>query len=290
MAEITTLIQIFIWGLTAGCIYVLMAVGLNMIFGVMKVVNFAHGEIMMLGAFTSFWVYHYTGLNPYFVMFISMLLVGIFGVIIERYGFRKVQGTGKLNEIFLSLGLIYILQNAAVKLWTDDIRKINSPFSSMTLDLGMMNITYDRIIAIVFTALILISLYLFLTRTDVGRALRATSQNHEAAMLMGVNVNHMYMLSFGIGSALAAAAGTVAAILTPFNPYMGTIPGIMAFTVIIIGGLGSIPGAIIAGLMLGLVQNFTIFYFGGAWKEAVAFVLLIIVLIIKPTGLFGEDH
>ncbi|MGP8320192.1 MAG: branched-chain amino acid ABC transporter permease [Methanosarcinaceae archaeon] len=290
MTEITTLIQVFIWGLTAGCIYILMAVGLNMIFGVMKVVNFAHGEIMMLGAFTSFWVYHYTGFNPYFIMFISMLIVGIFGVIIERYGFRKVQGTGKLNEIFLSLGLIYILQNAAVKLWTDDIRKINSPFNSMTLDLGMLNITYDRLIAIGITALILISLYLFLTKTDVGRALRATSQNHEAAMLMGVNVNHMYMLSFGIGSALAAAAGTVAAILTPFNPYMGTMPGIMAFTVIIIGGLGSIPGAVIAGLMLGLVQNFTIFYFGGAWKEAVAFVLLIIVLIIKPTGLFGEDH
>lgn len=290
MAEITTLIQIFIWGLTAGCIYVLMAVGLNMIFGVMKVVNFAHGEIMMLGAFTSFWVYHYTGLNPYFIMFISMIVVGLFGVIIERYGFRKVLGTGKLNEIFLSLGLIYIIQNLSVKLWTDDIRKIDSSFSSITLDLGMLNITYDRIIAIVFTALILISLYLFLTKTDVGRALRATSQNHEAAMLMGVNVNHMYMLCFGIGSALAAAAGTVAGILTPFNPYMGTIPGIMAFTVIIIGGLGSIPGAIIAGLMLGLVQNFTIFYFGGAWKDAVAFVLLIVVLIIKPTGLFGEEH
>ena len=290
MAEITTLLQILIWGLTAGCIYVLMAVGLNMIFGVMKVVNFAHGEIMMLGAFASFWVYYYTGLNPYFILFISMIIVGIFGVIIERYGFRKVLGTGKLNEIFLSLGLIYILQNAAVKLWTDDIRKIDSPFSSMTLDLGMLNITYDRLIAIAFTALILICLYLFLTKTDVGRALRATSQNHEAAMLMGVNVNHMYMLSFGIGAALAASAGTVHAILSPFNPYMGTIPGIMAFTVIIIGGLGSIPGAIIAGLMLGLVQNFTIFYFGGAWKEAVAFVLLIIVLVIKPTGIFGEEH
>jgi branched-chain amino acid transport system permease protein len=290
MTEITTLLQIFIWGLTAGCIYVLMAVGLNMIFGVMKVVNFAHGEIMMLGAFASFGLYYYTGLNPYFLMLFSMVIIGIFGVIIERFGFRKVLGTGKLNEIFLSLGLIYILQNAAVKLWTDDIRKINSPYSSMTLDLGVLNITYDRIIAIAFTALILIGLYLFLTRTDVGRALRATSQNHEAAMLMGVNVNYMYMLSFGIGAALAASAGTVHAILSPFNPYMGTIPGIMAFTVIIIGGLGSIPGAIIAGLMLGLVQNFTIFYFGGAWKEAVAFVLLIIVLVIRPTGIFGEEH
>ena len=290
MAEITALLQIFIWGLTAGCIYVLMAVGLNMIFGVMKVVNFAHGEIMMLGAFASFGLYYYTGLNPYFLMIFSMIIIGVFGVMIERFGFRKVLGTGKLNEIFLSLGLIYILQNAAVKLWTDDIKKINSPYSSMTLDLGVLNITYDRIIAIAFTALILICLYLFLTKTDLGRALRATSQNHEAAMLMSVNVNHMYMLSFGIGAALAASAGTVHAILSPFNPYMGTIPGIMAFTVIIIGGLGSIPGAIIAGLMLGLVQNFTIFYFGGAWKEAVAFVLLIIVLVIRPTGLFGEEH
>lgn len=290
MAEIITLIQILIWGLTAGCIYVLMAVGLNMIFGVMKIVNFAHGEIMMLGAFSSFWIWTLTGLNPYFVMFISMLVIGVFGVVIERLGFRKVMGTGKLNEIFLSLGLIYILQNMAVKLWSDDIRKVNSNYSSATLDLGMLNITYDRLIAIAFTALLLIGLYLFLTKTDLGRALRATSQNHEAAMLMGVNVNHIYMLSFGIGAALAAAAGTVYGILSPFNPYMGTIPGIMAFVVIIIGGLGSIPGAVIAGLALGLVQNFTIFYFGGAWKEAVAFVLLIIVLIFRPTGLFGEEH
>ena len=288
MADITTLLQVLIWGLTAGCIYILMAVGLNMIFGVMKVVNFAHGEVMMVGAFASYWLWTLSNLNPYIVMFLSMLLVGGFGIIIERFGFRKVMGTGKLNEIFLSLGLIYILQSAAVKLWTDDVRKIESPYGSMTLDLGMLNITYDRLIAIALTALILICLHLFLTKTDLGRALRATSQNHEAAMLMGVDVNRIYMLSFGIGAALAAAAGTVNAILSPFTPYMGTIPGIMAFVVIIIGGLGSIPGAIVGGLLLGLVQNFTIFYFGGAWKEAVAFIMLIIVLIFKPTGLFGE--
>jgi len=268
---------------------VLMAVGLNMIFGVMKVVNFAHGEVMMVGAFISYWIWILTDLNPYLVMIISMLLVGGLGIIIERIGFRKVMGTGKLNEIFLSLGLIYILQNAAVTLWTDDIKKIESPYSSMTLDLGMLNITYDRLIAIGLTILILVCLHIFLTRTDTGRALRATSQNHEAAMLMGVNVNRIYMLSFGIGAALAAAAGTVHGILSPFSPYMGTIPGIMAFTVIIIGGLGSIPGAIVGGLLLGIVQNFTIFYFGGAWKEAVAFVILIMVLIIRPTGFFGED-
>ena len=289
MTEITTFVQILIWGLTAGCIYVLMAVGLNMIFGVMKVVNFAHGEIMMVGAFVTYWIWTSTGLNPYFVMFISMLLVGCFGIIIERFGFRRVMGTGKLNEIFLSLGLIYVIQNGAVMLWSDDIKKIESPYSSSTLDLGILNITYDWMIAIGFTVLILICLHLFLTGTDIGRALRATSQNHEAAMLMGVNVNRIYMLSFGIGAALAAAAGTVQGILFPFTPYMGTIPGIMAFTVIIIGGLGSIPGAIVGGLLLGIVQNFTVFYFGGAWKEAVAFMMLIIVLIIRPTGLFKGD-
>lgn len=290
MADITTLLQVLIWGLTAGCIYILMAVGLNMIFGVMKVVNFAHGEVMMVGAFASYWLWSLTNLNPYIVMFPSMLLVGGFGIIIERFGFRKVMGTGKLNEIFLSLGLIYILQNLAVKLWSDDVRKIDSPYGSMILDMGMLNITYDRLIAIAFTALILICLHLFLTKTDLGRALRATSQNHGAAMLMGVDVNRIYMLSFGIGAALAAAAGTVQGILSPFTPYMGTIPGIMAFAVIIIGGLGSVPGAIVAGLLLGVVQNFTIFYFGGAWKEAVAFIMLIIVLVFKPTGLFGEGR
>jgi len=255
----------------------------------MKVVNFAHGEVMMLGAFATYVIWTSTGLNPYFVMFISMILIGCFGIIIERFGFRRVMGTGKLNEIFLSLGLIYVIQNGVVILWSDDIKKIESPFCSNTLDLGILNITYDWLIAIGFTVLILICLHIFLTGTDTGRALRATSQNHEAAMLMGINVNRIYMLSFGIGAALAAAAGTVYGILSPFTPYMGTIPGIMAFTVIIIGGLGSIPGAIVGGLLLGIVQNFTVFFYGGAWKEAVAFIMLIIVLIIRPTGLFKGD-
>jgi branched-chain amino acid transport system permease protein len=152
-----------------------------------------------------------------------------------------------------------------------------------------MKIPVDYIIIIVTTAIILVSLYAFLRRTSLGLAVRATSQNRKAAMLMGINVERMDMLSFGIGAGLAGAAGTLWVVSGQvFNPYMGSVPAIKAFAIVIIGGLGSIPGAIVGGLVLGIAENFTVFTVGGAWKDAIAFIILIIVLVIRPTGLFGE--
>jgi branched-chain amino acid transport system permease protein len=284
------IIQVTVWGLYAGCIYILLATGLNLIFGVMKVVNFAHGQLLMIGAYVTFTFFVISGFNPYVLLAASIPILIIIGVTIERLCFRPILGTGKLNEIFISIGLIYILENAAAMIWSDEWRVIHSPYESITLTIAGMKIPLDYIIIIVTTVVILAGLYVFLKRSRVGRAVRATSQNRKAAMLMGINVERMDMLSFGIGAGLAGAAGTLWVVSGQvFNPYMGSIPAVKAFAIVIIGGLGSIPGAIIAGLLLGMAENFTIFTVGGAWKDAIAFVILIVVLIFKPTGLFGES-
>lgn len=295
------MIQILVWGIYAGCIYILLAIGLNLIFGVMKVVNFAHGELLMLGAYAAFWIYTFSGINPYLIIPAAMLLIAILGVFIERLGFRPIMGTGKLNEIFLSLGLIYLFQNLVAFLWSTNSRSIHSPYSDVSVPMGSIRLPLDYLIIIVITIIFLIGFQLFMKKTTTGRAMRATSQNREAAALMGINVERMDMLSFALGSALAAAAGSLWLISGQMaNPYMGAIPAIKAFAVVIIGGLGSIPGAIIAGLILGIGENVVPFFmqalvavFGyemsfTGWKDTIAFFILIIVLILRPTGIFGE--
>lgn len=299
--DVSFLIEILVWGLYAGCIYILLAIGLNLIFGVMKVVNFAHGELLMLGAYTTFWIYVMSQVNPYLVIPLAMFLMAILGVFIERLGFRPIMGTGKLNEIFLSLGLIYLFQNSAAFLWSTNLRTIHSPYSDVIVPIGSIKLPMDYVIIIIITTIFLVALQLFMKKTSIGRAMRATSQNREAAALMGINVERMDMLSFALGSVLATAAGSLWVISGQMaNPYMGSIPAIKAFVVIIIGGLGSIPGAIVAGLTLGIAENIIpllmkslvgIFGFEMsfiAWKDTIAFLILIIILIARPTGIFGE--
>ena len=289
MDDIGIFLQILFWGLYAGCIYILLATGLNLIFGVMKIVNFAHGEFLMIGAYITATVFLLTGINPYVILLLSMLaLIGI-GAVVERLCFRPILGTGKLNEIFLSIGLIYIFQNGAAMIWGDAWQSVKSPYDGITVPVGSLNVPIDYIIIIAFTAAILIALFLFLKKTRIGMEMRATSQNRKGAMLIGINVERIDVISFGIGCALAAAAGTLWVVSGQvFNPYMGSIPAVKAFAIIILGGLGSIPGAIIGGLLMGIAENSAAFYLGGVWKDAVSFIILIIVLVVRPNGLFGE--
>ncbi len=284
------LLQIIFWGLYAGCIYILLATGLNLIFGVMKIVNFAHGEFLMIGAYVTATIFLLTGINPYVIILLSMLVVMGTGALVERLCFRPILGTSKLNEIFLSIGLIYIFQNGAAMLWGDKWQSVKSPYQGISLPLGSLSIPLDYIIIMGVTAAILCGLYFFLKRTKTGREMRATSQNRKGAMLVGINVERLDILSFGIGCGLAAAAGTLWVVSGQvFNPYMGSIPAVKAFAIIILGGLGSIPGAIIGGLLYGIAENGAVYFLGGVWKDAISFIILIIVLVIRPTGLFGES-
>jgi branched-chain amino acid transport system permease protein len=290
MVDFGILLQIVFWGVYAGCIYILLATGLNLIFGVMKVVNFAHGEFLMIGAYITATIFFLTGINPYAIILLSMLALIAIGAVVERLCFRPILGTGKLNEIFLSIGLIYIVQNGAAVIWGDEWQSIKSPYEGISVPIGSLNVPLDYIIIMIVTAGILVGLFLFLKRTRIGREMRATSQNRKGAMLVGINVERMDILSFGIGCALAAGAGTLWVVSGQvFNPYMGSIPAVKAFAIIILGGLGSIPGAIVGGLIYGIAENGAAYYFGGIWKDAVSFIILIIVLVIRPTGLFGES-
>jgi branched-chain amino acid transport system permease protein len=283
-----TIVLTLIWGVAIGGIYMLLATGLNVIFGVMKLVNFAHGQLLMISAYITWTLSVGAGLNAYVSILVSMVIVAGLGVVIERFTFRRVQGTEKLNEIFVSLGLIYIFENAALLIWGDQAQQIRSPFYGMSLTFPGISITYDRIVALGVVVAVLIGFGLLLAKTKIGLAMRATSQINRTAMLMGINVERIYMITFALGSALAAVAGGLYGIIFSFDSQTGAMPTIIAFAIIILGGLGSIRGAIVGGLLYGITEQLATLFLGGIWSSAVAFALLIIVLIVRPNGLFGE--
>jgi len=283
------LAETLLWGVANGCIYILLATGLNLIFGVMKLVNFAHGQLLMVGAFIAFEITTVAGLNPYVSILVSMGSVALIGIVLEKFAFRRVRGTEKLNEIFISLGLIYVFENVATLFWDKNYNiRIQSPLEALSLSLGDVTIGYDRILAVVIVIIILVGLALLTGKTKIGLAMRATSQRSDAATLMGINISRIYLFTFALGAALAGAAGGLYGILFPFNPTIGALPTIKAFAIIILGGLGSIPGAVIGGLLYGIAENTAVYLLGGIWQDAVAFALLIAVLVIRPTGIFGE--
>ena len=283
------LAQALLFGVANGCIYILLATGLNLIFGVMKLVNFAHGQLLMVGAFVAYEVTTIAGLNPYLSILVSMGSVALIGIALEKFAFRKVRGTDKLNEIFISLGLIYVFQYLATLVWENNYTiRIPSPLAGLSLPIGDVSLGYDLILAMVVVVAILVGLVFLTKKTKIGLAMRATSQKSDASMLMGIDINRVYIFTFAVGAALAGAAGAIYGMLFPFNPAIGALPTIKAFAIIILGGLGSIPGAVIGGLLYGIAENVTGYLTNSTWQNAVAFALLIAVLIIRPTGLFGE--
>jgi branched-chain amino acid transport system permease protein len=283
-----TIILTLVWGVAIGCVYILLATGLNIIFGVMKLVNFAHGQLLMISAFLTWTISVSLGLNAYVSIFISMVIVALLGVVVERFTFRRVLGTDKLNEIFVSLGLIYIFENVAMLIWGANSKQVVSPFYGISVSLPGLSITYDRVIAVFVVVAALVIFGLLLWKTKIGLGMRATSQRNTTAMLMGINVQKVYMFTFAIGAALAAIAGGLYGIIYPFDYQVGAMPTIIAFAIIIMGGLGSIKGAIIGGLLYGVTEQLATLFLGGTWGSAVAFALLIVVLIIRPYGIFGE--
>jgi branched-chain amino acid transport system permease protein len=283
-----TIILTLVWGVAIGCVYILLATGLNIIFGVMKLVNFAHGQLLMISAFLTWTISVSLGLNAYFAILISMIIVALLGVVVERFTFRRVLGTDKLNEIFVSLGLIYIFENIAMLIWGPSSKQVVSPFYGLSISFPGLSITYDRVIAVFVVVAALVTFGLLLWKTKIGLAMRATSQRNTTAMLMGINVQKVYMFTFAIGAALAAVAGGLYGVIYPFDYQVGALPTIIAFAIIIMGGLGSIKGAIIGGLLYGITEQLATLFLGGTWGSAVAFTLLIVVLIIRPNGIFGQ--
>jgi branched-chain amino acid transport system permease protein len=279
------LIQSTIIGLSIGSIYILMALGLTLMFGMMHIINFAHGAIYMLGAFAIYYIFSQWG-APYFAAFVlAMLLLGTFGYLVERSIYRPIKG-GIEPTLVALLALTTFLQAAGYPVFGQLDKHVPSIFQGTRNVLGVM-ISVERLMIIPMAGALVVGLYLFINNTKMGAAMRAIEQDKEAAALQGVNVHVVNGLAFAIGFALAAASGALMAPIFKLDPMMGEQPLLKAFIIIILGGLGSIPGAILGGLMLGLIDSIVATALGAEPAFLLSFVFIILLLLFKPTGLFG---
>lgn len=275
-------------GIVLGSIYTLIALGLTMIFGILDITNFAHGEFFMLGAFFTLLSSKILGLAFFPSMLVSMAAVAILGVIFERAAFRPLRGSSPVNVMVGSLGLSILVQNAALLLWGADPQRLDTPYLDLVITFWGLQITAQRLLVIVLAIAMIIVLTAIIKKTRLGKAMRACAQDIEAAQWVGVNINRIAMATFVIGSALAAAAGAIVGPIFLVYPTMGLVPVLKSFVVVILGGMGNVPGAILGGYLVGIAENIATGFISPAYKDVIAFVILIVVLIIKPSGIFGR--
>ena len=281
------LLNVLIVGVLLGGIYSLVSIGLNLIFGVIRVVNFAQGEFVMLGMYVAFAAFAFLNIDPYLAAFIVCPLLFLFGVAVQRFILQPLQNE-PMMQVFATFGLLILLQNIVLAITRGASVSVRIDLASATFPLGTMQVSVVRVITLVAATLVAIGLQLFLNRTLLGKAIRAVAQDRRAARLMGINVEWTYMLTFGIGTALTGLAG---ALLTPIYTLQPQIGGnfiVAAFAVVVLGGLGSVTGAYIGGFIVGITEAFAGFYLDPAWKHAIWFMVFITMLIVRPSGLFGH--
>jgi branched-chain amino acid transport system permease protein len=285
------LLQQIINGLTQGSIYSLIAIGFTLIFGVLGLVNFAHGEVYMVGAFLGFFLI--TGLKLSFLPALLLAMVGsaFVGVIVELVAFRTLRNAPDVAPMVCTLGLSVVLQNAAMLWWGSDTKSLpTDSFELQFYPIFNVQVSNAQLLILGVAIVLMLVLQLILYRSKIGKAIRATAQNKDAASLMGVNINKIIAATFALGSALGGAAGVLIGMYyNAFYPMMGFGAGLKAFTATVFGGLTSVPGAVLGGLILGVVENLTAAYISSGYRDMIAFALLVLVLLIKPSGLFGRD-
>ncbi len=286
--DFTTFLQGLLTGLLMSGIYALVAIGLTLIFGVVRIVNFAQGEFVMLGMYATYWLWKLWGIDPYLSLLITMPLLFLFGVLVQHFLFRPILQAPDLAQIFMTVGLSVVLMNAALFFFTADFRSVKTVYSEWTLRVGGITLPVPRLFAFAGALLLAGLLALFLLRTDVGKALRAVAQDREVSMLLGINPDRMYLLAVGLGAALSGAAG---GLIVPFFyvfPTVGVIFVLIAFVVVILGTLGSIEGALLASLIVGVAESLGILFAGADLGLVVVFAILVATLVFKPSGLRGQ--
>lgn len=274
-------------GLLIGFMYALIAIGLTLIWGVMNIVNFAHGDFLMVGMFTSFWLYTLYGIDPLFSIPICTLLLFVMGLLIYRFIVSKVMSGPMLAQLVVTFGLSIFISNLAVYFWTPDFRLIAKPLLSGTWDIGGVLLSIPKTVASIGSIVTSLFVFLFLKKTKTGKAILATEMDREAALLMGINTERINSLSFGIGAALVGIAGGFLSTYYYIYPQVGGLFGLIAFSIVALGGFGSIEGAFIAGILVGLVQTLGGFFFDPAYKYAIVFMIYLITVWIRPQGLLG---
>lgn len=291
MASITTQIfQQLVNGLSLGSIYALIALGYTMVYGIIKLINFAHGDIMMVGAY--FGWFAITALHLPFLpaLLFSMVSCALLGVIIERIAYKPLRNASRIAALITAIGVSLFLEYGGMLVLTAQVRTYPPVFPETMYVVGGVYFKYGDIVMLVTSVVLMSLLHFTVQYTKVGKAMRAVSFDQEAALLMGIDTNNIISYTFAIGSALAAAAGVLMGVyFNTIDPLMGIIPGLKAFVAAVLGGIGIIPGAMVGGLMLGLVESIVSGLGASTWRDAVAFLILILVLIIKPSGLFGKN-
>ena len=286
-------IQATVNGIIAAGLYALVAYGLLIVLGIMNVVNFAHGEFVMIGAYFSYWAFIATGVDPLLLALPVALVMFLFGVAIYKFSVGPVLREPSINQLVLTFGISLTLQNVALLLWNADLRSINVPYADLSFRIGFVDIGVFRVAAFLLACLSIGSLQFTTHYTRFGKAMQAVSQNKVASSLVGINVNSVHLMTFGAAAATAGVAGVVVSVLMYTFPTVGGHLVLKAFAIVILGGLGSILGTIIASLVLALSESYVGTYVphGSGWAEGVSFLLIIAVLIMRPQGMFGvRDH
>lgn len=289
MTFITNLIN----GGSLGSIYAVIALGYTMVYGIAKMLNFAHGDVIMVGAYIVFALTSYAGVNPYLALVISMAACTLLGMAIERFAYKPLRGASPLAVLITAIGVSYFLQNMALLIFGSQAKSFTSIVNlpALTLAGGKITISAETIVTIIVSLIIMVSLTLFVNKTKPGRAMLAVSEDKGAAQLMGVNVNATISLTFAIGSGLAAVAGVLLCSAYPtLSSQTGAMPGIKAFVAAVLGGIGSIPGAVIGGVLIGVIEILSRSYISSQMADAIVFAVLIIVLLVKPTGILGKKY
>ena len=281
------LLQQIVNSLLIGSVYSLVAIGLTLIWGVMNIINFAHGDFLMIGMFISFWLYTLYGLDPLFSIPICAAGLFLLGMLIYRFIVSKVMTGPGLAQLVVTFGVSIFLANLAVMLWTPDFRLIEKPLLSGTWTLGVVQLSVPKCVASVGSVVVSAALVLFLRKTRTGKAILAVEMNRESALLMGINTDRINALSFGIGSALVGIAGAFLSMYYYIYPQVGGLFGLISFCIVALGGFGSIEGAFIAGILIGFVQTLGGYFFDPAYKYAIVFMVYLITVWIRPQGLMG---
>ncbi len=286
-------------GFAWGSIYALIALGYTMVYGILRLINFAHGDIYMVGAFAAYYVALWTGaggvnaspLSALLVLVLAMAGCAVLGMLIEFFAYRPVRRSSRLTALITAIGVSLLLENLGLRIFGADPKFFPQLIAPRRIELmGGVLVTNHQITVVVVSILLMVALTLFVQRTRTGKAMRAVSFNRDAASLMGIPVNRIITITFAIGSALAAAAGVLVGLTNPkIEPLMGIMPGIKAFVAAVLGGIGSIPGAVIGGLLMGVSEYLVVGYVSSTYRDGIAFVILILVLLVKPAGLLGRN-
>ena len=279
-----------ITGVSLGSIYAIIALGYTMVYGIAKMLNFAHGDVIMVGAYMCFFAVGSFSLPPAAGVLLAVAVCTVLGIAIERLAYKPLRSAPSLAVLITAIGVSYLLQNSAQLLWGADTKTFRPLVEgSLVLVPGQLSISYVAVLSIVCCVVVMITLTLFTGQTKLGKAMRACSEDKAAAQLMGIDVNATISMPFAIGSALAAIAGVLMCSAYPvLSPTTGSMPGIRAFTAAVFGGIGSVPGALLGGILLGVIETFAKAYISTDLSDAVVFAVLIVVLLVKPAGLMGK--